>query len=203
MENSEDAIEIQDTLILVKHAMPELDANVPASEWQLGEKGLKQAKKFAQFIQDNLDVDSVIYSSNESKAQDTAMLIASSLGLTHKVNDKIGEIDRPALPIVDEEEHLKMNEPIFKNLGEAILGNESAADALARFESGIKEIIKDPQEDERLVVTHGTVISLFLEKHNKELKAFDTWKKLGCPSYAVVSLPDFKVLELNGQPFKN
>ncbi|MBK26354.1 MAG: hypothetical protein CME70_20310 [Halobacteriovorax sp.] len=203
MDNSETEIEIENTLILVKHALPELNEEVAPKEWQLGEKGLKQAKKFAGFVQDNLDVDPIIYSSEESKAIDTAKVLAETLGLNHKTNPDLGEIDRAPSKILDEEGHISRNEAIFKKPAEAVLGSESANDALKRFESGIKEIIKDPQEDERLIVTHGTVISLFLAKHNKEIDAFDVWQKLSCPSYVVVSLPEFKVLELNGQPLNN
>lgn len=193
---------MEGSIILVKHAMPELDGSLPSKEWKLGEKGLKQAQKFANFVRDNLDVDPVIYSSSETKAIDTAKILAETLSLTHKVNPALGEFDRPALSIVSEEDHFDRNEPLFTNPDKAYLGSESANTALERFESAIQEIIKEPLEDERLVVTHGTVMSLFLDKYNEELEGFDIWKKLGCPSYAVVSLPDFKVLELNGHPLK-
>ncbi len=193
---------MEGSIILVKHAMPELDGDVPSKDWKLGERGLKQAQKFANFVRDNLDVDPIIYSSDESKAVETAKIIAKTLSLTHKVNPALAEFDRPALSIVSEEDHFDRNEPLFTNPDEPYLGVESANAALERFESAIKEVVKDPLEDERIIVTHGTVMSLFLNKYNEELDGFDVWKKLGCPSYAVVSLPDFKVLELNGQPLK-
>ena len=147
-------------------------------------------------------MDPIIYSSSEAKAVETAKILAETLSLTHKVNPGLAEFDRPALSIVSEEDHFDRYEPLFTNPEEPYLGSESANAALERFESAIKEIIKEPLEDERLVVTHGTVMSLFLNKYNEELDGFDVWKKLGCPSYAVLSLPDFKVLELNGQPLK-
>jgi broad specificity phosphatase PhoE len=193
---------MEGSIILVKHAMPELNGDVPSKEWKLGEKGLKQAQRFANFVRDNLDVDPIMYSSSETKAIETAKIIAETLSLTHKVSPALAEFDRPALSIVSEEDHYDRNEPLFTNPEEPYLGKESAKVALERFESGIKEIIKEPLEDERLIVTHGTVMSLFIEKYNEELEGFDVWKKLGCPSYAVLSLPDFKVLELNGQPLK-
>ncbi|MFT6070595.1 MAG: broad specificity phosphatase PhoE [Bacteriovoracaceae bacterium] len=193
---------MEGSIILVKHAMPELDGSIPSKEWKLGERGVKQAQRFANFVRDNLDVDPVIYSSEETKAVETAKILAQTLSLTHKINPALAEFDRPALSIVSEEDHFDRNEPLFTNPDEPYLGKESASAALERFEKAISEIIKDPLEDERLVVTHGTVMSLFLNKYNEELDGFDVWKKLGCPSYAVVSVPDFKVLELNGQPLK-
>lgn len=193
---------MEGSIILVRHAMPELDEATAPKEWQLGETGLKQAKKIAHFVKDNLDVDPVIYSSNESKARDTAAIISEHLGLTHKENSKIGEFDLPALPIVGEEAYQNRSRPIFKNPSSQVLGEESAEKALERFETGIQEILKDPLEDERLIVTHGIVMSLFIEKYNEEMNGLDIWKKLECPSYAVLSLPDFKILELNGRPLK-
>lgn len=193
----------ESSIILVKHAMPELDGNVPAKEWELGERGLKQAKKFANFVRDNLDVDQIMYSSPEPKAHATAKVMAESLGLELRVEDNLREFERPVLSIVSEEEHTDRNEMIFESPDDAVMGTESANQALARFEEGIKAVLKDPIEEERLVVCHGTVMSLFLAKHNEGVEAFDTWKKLGCPSYAVVSLPNFQILELNGKPFSN
>lgn len=190
------------SIILVKHALPEMDGNVPAKEWQLGEKGIKQAQKFARFVQDNLDVDPIMYTSPEPKAVATAQVMAETLGLDLKTEENLKEFDRPVLSIVSEEEHADRNEMIFENPDQVIMGTETANQALARFEEGIKAVLKDPLEDERLVICHGTVMSLFLAKHN-EVDAFDTWKKLGCPSYAVVSIPEFKILELNGKPFSN
>jgi broad specificity phosphatase PhoE len=192
------------SLILVKHAMPELNDNLPAKEWVLGEKGKKQAEKFSKFIAENLDFDTVIYSSPEPKAMATAQILSEKLNASIELEKNLKELDRPVLNIVSEEVHNDRNEAIFENPGEAVIGDESANEALARFEKGIKEVMTKPlvdsMKDERIVVTHGTVMSLFLSKYNSELQAFDVWKTLSCPSYAIVSIPDFKILELNGKP---
>jgi len=191
---------MEGSLIFVKHAMPELKADVLPSQWKLGEKGRSQSLKFSAFLKNNFDLDPVMYSSKEDKAFETAQILGETLSLEHKTLEELGEINRAAGPILDEDSLIEVSKKLFQKPSENVLGNESANSALQRFERGVQEILKDPLEEERLVVTHGTVLSLFLEKYNKEMPAFEFWQKFSCPSYVVVNLPDFKILELNGSP---
>jgi broad specificity phosphatase PhoE len=44
-----------------------------------------------------------------------------------------------------------------------------------------------------VVVSHGTVITLFVEKFNG-IDPFSFWKKLDLPSFVVLSLPQHKLV---------
>ncbi len=46
-----------------------------------------------------------------------------------------------------------------------------------------------------VVVSHGTVMSLFVSRHNP-IEAFTFWQKLEMPAYLVLSTPHYKLLDV-------
>ena len=46
------------------------------------------------------------------------------------------------------------------------------------------------------VVTHGTVLALFLARHNPDRNGFLLWRQLGLPSVVVVNASDFRIEEM-------
>lgn len=64
-------------LYLIKHAMPELDPNVPAPDWRLGARGRALSELLAQKL-GAYPLD-VIVSSVEPKAIETAQIVAARL----------------------------------------------------------------------------------------------------------------------------
>ena len=56
--------------------------------------------------------------------------------------------------------------------------------------------MENAAEDVVAVVTHGTVLALFLAKHNRELKGFDVWRRMGLPSFVVIEVPGYRVSEM-------
>ncbi|GEM_PF-1254420 len=191
---------MEGALILVKHAMPAVVDSLVPHEWKLDESGQAQAVKFSQFLKNNFDLDKIIYSSDEPKALQTAEIIADTCKCKVQSTNELREIDREQASLMEKSENTKK---VFEKVDEAICGKESAVQALERFEKGIKTILEIGMEEERVVVTHGAVMSLFLAKYNKEMSAFDYWEKLEWPSYAVVDAGSFKILEFNGRPLLN
>jgi broad specificity phosphatase PhoE len=178
-------------IILVKHAMPVLDADVPASSWRLGAEGERQAAALADRLEANAPY--ALVCSGEPKAVRTAEIVAARAGIDLRVVADLGEIDRPALPIVDAAEHERLNRPIFEQPGRAMLGNESADDALARFSAALHE------EAERLgaglnlvVITHGTVMALFAGAHSP-VDPWKMWQRLQCGDSIEFELPGFRM----------
>ena len=126
--------------------------------------------------------------------------IAEELGVTSNTASGLEEFDRPVLPIMSTEEHSHLNKPIFEDPDKLTIGNESGSAALLRFEKAIngeKELV--PSERNLVIVSHGTVISLFVQKHN-ELNGFDLWKKLTCPSFVELGLSRFQVVRIVENP---
>jgi broad specificity phosphatase PhoE len=152
-------------IILLKHSMPDLIGNTPPQEWKLGVEGQRSAMEFA----DRLRKKEIrhILSSSETKALETAKIIGRAFGIEPKVIPGIHEIDIKPRPILSREEHINANSLIFEMPDRAVLGNESASNARQRFETALQDGLgKVPLDEDVLVVSHGTVISLFVASKN-------------------------------------
>ena len=179
-------------LILIKHAMPVLDAERPAREWRLGSAGEGQARELARDLRARLPF--TLVSSEEPKASRTAEIIAAELGIGCRSAAGLEEIDRPALPVVDAAEHERVNWPIFDEPSRAALGRESADDALDRFSAALAGGLEDLDRDAGLVViTHGTVMALFAAAHSP-VDPWKLWKRLACCDSLEFELPGFRLV---------
>jgi 2,3-bisphosphoglycerate-dependent phosphoglycerate mutase len=178
--------------------MPVIDESCPPRRWQLGELGRRQSEWIARKLPGSV---SFIYSSREPKAHQTAKILGWTLGLEVIELDGLEEFDRPALPLMSKEEHQRLNREIFDSPDRRVLGDESANAALERFEGVVKKIVFEEKLTEggaTIVVTHGTVISLFVAKYNP-MDAFELWGKLSCPSFVELQIPDFRLVNVVSQ----
>jgi broad specificity phosphatase PhoE len=186
---------MQDRLVvLVKHALPELRAGVAPRHWTLGTRGEAGARRLAtvlrQFGAFRLE------HSPEPKASRTAELIAAELGLERHERPGLEEIDRPASPILSRAEHAAHNAQLFATPSLAVVGNESADRALARFELALAAAISDtPAHEHLVVITHGTVIALLVAAHNAA-DASTLWQRLQCPSFVTLLADGYRLCEV-------
>lgn len=182
------------TLILIKHAMPEIKSQLSAKYWQLSEQGEVSCARLAQTLKPYALKE--IISSEEMKAQQTAQITAAHLGLLSRTYPGLHEHDRQGCPYFDSKDaFLNIIQELFSSPNQLVFGNESANDALTRFDSAIKTVYQEAEPQENIaVVCHGTVMSLFVQLYN-QVDGFELWKKLELPSMVVLSLPDFQLLE--------
>lgn len=181
-------------LVLVKHALPELQADLAPRHWQLGARGRAGASRLATVLREFCPFR--LENSPEAKAAQTAELVALDLGLPRYERAGLEEIDRPAQPILPRELHIAHNAPLFSEPTLAVVGEESAERALARFEAAIADALSDTSSGEHLVVvTHGTVIALFAAAYNS-IQAFGLWQRLSCPAIVRLSIADYALLEV-------
>jgi broad specificity phosphatase PhoE len=54
-------------------------------------------------------------------------------------------------------------------------------------------VLSEAGDQTTAIVTHGTVLALFLARHNRDRKGFDLWRQLGLPSFVIVTLPEFMI----------
>jgi broad specificity phosphatase PhoE len=181
-------------LILVKHAPPEVDPAQSSEKWNLGEKGRKACEGLVERLR-RYDVMEII-TSRESKAVQTGEEVGQRLGLKVRSAPGLEEHDRRNVPHMRSGEFISMVELFFRRPGELVLGDETAEEALARFEAAIDGIVDNTTESTVAVVTHGTVLALFLEKHRAGKTGFELWRSLGLPSFVVMELPGYKIVEM-------
>lgn len=181
-------------LILVKHAMPELQAGLAPHHWQLGAPGREGAKRLSKALRSLGPLR--LEHSPEPKAAQTAELVAIELGLGRHERHGLEEIDRTPQPILPRDAYIAHNARLFAEPTEAVVGTESAERALTRFYTAIDAAVLATISTEHLVViAHGTVIALFVAAHNP-IDAFSLWQRLSCPSLVLLSIPDYALLEV-------
>ncbi len=180
-------------LILVKHSLPHIVPHVPSAQWQLSEEGRRRAEVLAGRL--SSFETSRVFSSHEPKAVETADIIGSTLGVPREIVEGLEEHRRQRVELVSERRYEATVANLLANPNELVFGEETATQAGARFAAAVESILSCANNEDRLVVAHGTVISLFVADR-VGVDPFSLWKELGLPSYIVLSLPDFRILEV-------
>lgn len=174
-------------LILVKHAMPAIEPEVPASLWRLSEQGRADAMLLAEALTD--DRPDRVFSSVEPKAEETARILAQHLGLPHATRPGLHEHDRRGVGFLGEEAFQAAVAAFFSRPTELVMGAETAEAAGARFEAAVDAVLQESASGTTVIVAHGTVISLYLAR-KVGMEPHGLWKRLGLPSYVSLDLPD-------------
>ena len=136
----------------------------------------------------------IIISSVEPKARETAEIIARSLGLEFQVVNGLHEHDRSQSPYYSKVEFQNLVQEFFEKPSEPIFGSETANTALARFRQAVDSVLTSNNDKNIVVVTHGTVISLYASWLTR-CDGYDLWKKLGLPSFVVLDIQSNTLIE--------
>ncbi len=183
-------------LILIKHAAPLVDPQKSSEQWKLSEKGRESCNPLADAIREHNPT--IIVSSEEPKAKETAQLLASQLGIPTETAKDLYEHDRSNVPHMRSGEFISHIELFFRKPDELVLGEETADEAQGRFESALHDVLEKHPTGNIAVVTHGTVLALFLAAHS-DRNGFDLWREMGLPSFAVIGLPEMQLNQLIGR----
>jgi broad specificity phosphatase PhoE len=175
-------------LILVKHSLPDIIPTVPAHQWHLSEVGRLRCQALAEKIVGYSP--KVIVSSNEPKAVETAQIVANHLSQasTCQIIAGLHEHDRSNVEWQSEEQFEVQVAEFFRHPHTLVMGQETATQAYERFAHAVASVIKSYPHSNIAVVAHGTVITLLVARA-VGLEPFSFWKRLGLPSFVVLSLP--------------
>ena len=176
-------------LVLVRHSMPELEPDKPASAWRLGEIGHRRAGELAARLRDFSP--EVIWSSSEPKALETAEVVAGAFGVPVKIMDGLEEHHRGNVPLLPKEEFEGAVERFFCNPSQLVLGTEMADQARDRMAGSIDRVLEAGHNDS-IVVTHGTVIALYVASV-ADTRPFCLWRRLEPPSFVVLMVPSMAI----------
>ena len=72
-------------------------------------------------------------------------------------------------------------------------GNETAVTACDRLETAVRQQLAAYPQDTLAIVTHGTVLSLLITRHNPHIQAFPLWQALTLPAAFLLNLPDLSL----------
>ena len=179
-------------LLLVKHALPDIQPDVPAKRWRLGEQGRVQSARLAEALRPYNP--SAVISSDEPKAVETGQIVAEVLGLPCRTAPDLHEHDVTGEPY--------FADPVaFEDAVRSLFGvsderrfGESGNEALGRFAGAVEAALESYPDKNVVLVAHGRVNTLFVAAHN-DLEPFAFWKNWPLGTFAVLSRPDYGVLE--------
>lgn len=184
-------------LILVKHSLPEIVESIPAREWTLSEAGRSRARKLAELLLPYKP--EIIVSSIEPKARETASILAENLSLHVRTHEGLHEHDRNSSPYYSREEFQERVRELFKMPDALVFGEETATQALVRFREAIDSILKSYEDHNIVIVSHGTVISLFVAWLTG-CNGYALWQELGLPSFVALDMQSRVLLKTENLP---
>ncbi len=180
-------------VVLLRHSLPVIDLAQPAPEWALSAEGRERCEALARRLS-TYGLEAVV-SSTYPKAVETAEIVGRHLGLPVSSAPGLQEQDRSRAIEGGTEGFLAALERTFACPRLRVLGNESATEALDRFRSALHGVLARHAEGSVAVVTHGTVLALYLAER-EGAGAMQLWQRLDMPCFAVLSRPELRLIEL-------
>lgn len=183
-------------LILIRHAAPEIVPALPPDQWRLSAAGREQAEQLAADLAD-YRLKAVI-TSVEPKAQETGQIVASRLGCSFHSAPGLHEHRRTPEDFTGDVAYFRSQVArLFEQPEELILGRETASAASARFGEAVTHVLADFPEHNIAIVTHGTVLSLYLARV-AGIAPYPFWSRLGLPAFVVLSRPALELITIQG-----
>lgn len=147
------------TVHYVTHPNVLVDPDAPIERWGLDATGVARATTMLRqpWV---ADVGRVV-SSDETKALQTAELLAAHLGLQVEVRAGIGENDRSATGFLPPDEFERTADAFFAEPERSVRGWERAVDAQRRIVDALADLLDAPTADRTVVVGHGGVGTLW------------------------------------------
>ena len=174
-------------LLLIRHSQPEQDTTIPASEWRLSHLGRQLCEPLAEKLK--AYEPTRLISSVEPKAVETAQVTARHLGISSEIAFGLHEHDRSNVGYIPDGERFEaIIKDLFAKPDEKVFGVENAKQALERFQGAVDGLLDEYADETIGMVTHGTVMSLFVATHN-DVNGFELWGKLTMPCIIVLELP--------------
>ncbi|MBY7143540.1 histidine phosphatase family protein [Virgibacillus sp. NKC19-3] len=139
--------------------------------------GMRQAHLLSSFFSDlNIKVDKII-SSPYLRAIESIKPFAEKTNTKIEIDERLKERILSVEPIDDWVEVLEQS---FKDQDFALPGGESAKDAIQRINTVFESIYTNDNIKNAVVVSHGNLMTLFLQQYNKNFD-FRRWKELRHP----------------------
>ncbi|MHB1139076.1 MAG: histidine phosphatase family protein [Microthrixaceae bacterium] len=143
----------------VTHPDVVVDPQVAIERWGLRPSGLDRAR--AMLHQPWVAGVERIVSSDETKARQTAEVLAARLDLPVEVRQDTGENDRSATGFLPPEEFERTADAFFARPDDSVRGWERATDAQHRIVAALADLLDAPSSGSTVVVGHGGVGTLW------------------------------------------
>lgn len=180
------------SLLLIRHAAPQIDPTTPAHTWLLSDKGRQSCYELAERLRPRRPTR--ILTSTEPKAQQTGQLIATTLQIPIETWPDLHEHDRSNITDLDLDTFKAQVARLLTQPDALVFGRETGTQARQRFTEAIHSARACYPADTLAVVTHGTVMTLFIAAHNPTIEPVSWWQNLRLPDFYCLSQPDFQLV---------
>lgn len=181
-------------LILIRHSQTSSTKDCPISLWGLSQEGIKKACPLAN--QAAIKALDVLYSSNQTKAIETALLLAKPNQIPIKTDPDLTEISSFTKKYFEGGEEYRRNvDEFYAGKIKRIAGGESIKEALTRFNLAVGKKVKIETRlgnDLVGIVSHGNILAFFSAQFCSK-----TPRQL----HGLIQMPDWAVLDWKTKKF--
>ncbi|UYP47133.1 hypothetical protein NEF87_003418 [Candidatus Lokiarchaeum ossiferum] len=195
--------EMSSKIFFLRHASTMVDLTIPSHTWELSPQGIQMSQEIAFFP--HFSTVKHIYCSMEKKTYLTISPFAEQHKLLLDCHAGLDEVHFKGLPLSDPEQFKDLKFQCFQNLDLSISGSETFRRGLNRFKKTLSEIQQRHLSEDILIVSHGTILSLFfadlLGILNDGNAMFNRWCNLSFCAWGAVEsgsiLHDLSRLRIN------
>jgi broad specificity phosphatase PhoE len=182
------------SLIFIRHSISQPSPELNSHEWPLTDEGRVKCKILAEKLRPYAIRQ--IYTSTEAKAVETGQIVADILDLPCSIAPDLAETRREGLDMMANMADFKAQvREAMRQPDEKLFGEERFSDARERFLNEMTRLLAQHPAETIALVSHGRVLSMVLAQLRDE-DPISIWDSLKMPAYAVLSLPEKKVLVL-------
>jgi broad specificity phosphatase PhoE len=118
------------------------------------------------------------------------------LGIPVRAAPNLHEHERPGTGLDTVERFEAKVARLLRHPGELVFGAETGDEARRRFSAAVERVMSQVAAGNVVVVSHGTVLTLFVAHHVAGIDPVPFWKGLGLPALVVLSYPDLSLVEV-------
>lgn len=184
-------------IVFIRHSKTSPNGIVPITEWGLTEEGIIRAQELSK--NKDLQVE-VLYSSLQTKALETALLIAKPNAIPIRTDDRLTEVTSFTKTFEpDFDLYTKRHKSMYTGEVERLDNGESLQEALARFNIALSEIIEKENDKKTIgIVSHGNILGLFIAQY-LSIEPLEAQQLLKMPDYAIFNWDTKKFITLFSQ----
>lgn len=179
-------------ITFIRHSKTKVDPRLPPPLWGLSEEGIELAKKLG--TRDVIKRISLFYSSLQTKALETAILLAKPDAIPIKTDDRLTEVTSFTNKFIPEiKVYEKSVKDYYSGAIERINEGETIQEALDRFDKAIESIVETNNKEENIgIVSHGNILAFF----SAQFKDIDPY-----PAHKEIRQPDVALFDWDKQKF--
>jgi len=184
------------SLIFVRHSIPAIDPEIPSDRWSLSKEGEVAAHELALRLNEYAPCH--IISSPEPKALGTANILSAHLACAVGIEADLREHERHQVGFMPSAVFAAQIARFLQSSSVVTFGDECADTVYTRFSQTIKRVLSQYHDENIVVVTHGTALSLYLGRLC-QIDAVALWQSLQLPDAFI--LPASCILTSSSEKF--